>query len=71
MVSISKKLYIHKLDNMIIEYSNTYHRTIKMKPDGVKSSAYIDFDKENYKENTVQNGTLIQIWKSPYMFMFI
>ena len=61
MVSISKKLYIHKLDNMIIEYSNTYHRTIKMKPDGVKSSAYIDFDKENYKENTVQNGTLIQI----------
>ena len=22
-----------------------------MKPDGVKSSTYIDFDKENYKEN--------------------
>ena len=50
MVSISKNLYIHKLD-MVNEYNNTYHRTIKMKPDGVKSSTYIDFDKENYKEN--------------------
>ena len=33
-------------------YSNTYHRTIKMKPVAVKSSTYIDFDKENHKEGT-------------------
>ena len=51
MVSISKNLYIHKLDDMVNEHNNTYHRTIKMKPDGVKPSKYIDFDKENYKEN--------------------
>ena len=51
MASISKNLYIHKLDDMVNEHNNTYHRTIKMKPDGVKTSKYIDFDKENYKEN--------------------
>ena len=51
MVSISQNLYIHKLDDTVNEYNNTYHRTIKMKLDGVKSSTYIGFDKENYKEN--------------------
>ena len=45
MASISKNLYIHKLDDMVNEHNNTYH------PDGVKTSKYIDFDKENYKEN--------------------
>ena len=49
MVSISQNLYIHKLDDMVNEYNNTYHRTIKMKPDGLKSRAYIEFDKENHK----------------------
>ena len=51
MVSISQNLYIHKLDDTVNEYNNTYHRTIKMKPDGVKSSTYTGFDKQNYKEN--------------------
>ena len=32
MTSISKNVYINKLDDTVNEYSNTYHRTIKMKP---------------------------------------
>ena len=32
MTSISKNLYIDKLDDIVNEYNNTYHRTIKMKP---------------------------------------
>ena len=32
MASISKNLYIDKLDNMVNKYNNTYHSTIKMKP---------------------------------------
>ena len=36
MNSISKNLYIDKLDDIVDQYSNTYHRTIKMKHDGVK-----------------------------------
>ena len=40
MTSISKMLYIDKLDYIVNKYNNTYHRTIKMKPIDVKSSTY-------------------------------
>ena len=36
MISISKNVYIDKLDDIVSEYNNTYHRTIKMKPVDVK-----------------------------------
>ena len=39
-------MYIDKLDDIVHEYNNTYHRTIKMKPIDVKDNAYIDFGKE-------------------------
>ena len=42
MTSISKNVYIDKLDDIVNEYNNTYHRTIKMKPVDVKDNAYID-----------------------------
>ena len=32
MTSVSKNMYINKLDDIVDEYNNTYHRTIKMKP---------------------------------------
>ena len=32
MTSVSKNMYIVKLDDIVDEYNNTYHRTIKMKP---------------------------------------
>ena len=32
MTSISKNVYIDKLDDIVDEYNNTYHLTIKMKP---------------------------------------
>ena len=49
MTSISKNVYINKLDNIVNKYNNTYHRTIKMKPVDLKSSIYIDFNKESNK----------------------
>ena len=36
MTSISKNVYIDKLDDIVDEYNNTYHRTIKVKPIDVK-----------------------------------
>ena len=36
MTSISKNLYIDKLDDIINKYNNPYQRTIKMKPVDVK-----------------------------------
>ena len=32
LISVSKNVYINKLDNIVGEYHNTYQRTIKMKP---------------------------------------
>ena len=46
MTSVSKNVYINKLDDIVGEYNNTYHRTIKMKPVDVKNNTYIDFEKK-------------------------
>ena len=32
MTAISKNVYFDVLDNIVDEYNNTYHKTIKMKP---------------------------------------
>ena len=46
MTSISKNVYIDQLNDIVNEYNNTYHRTIKMKPVDAKDNTYIDFKKE-------------------------
>ena len=38
MTSISKNMYINKLDDIVNKYKNTCHRTIKVKPVDVKPS---------------------------------
>ena len=44
MTSISKNLYIDKLDDIVgNEYNNMYHRKIMMKPIDVEDNKYIDF----------------------------
>ena len=45
MTSISKNVHTDKLDDIVNEYNNTKHRTIKMKPIDVKDNTYIDFGK--------------------------
>ena len=47
MTSIFKNVYINKLDDIVNEYNDTYHRTIQMKPIDVNSNTYIDFNAEN------------------------
>ena len=46
----AKSVVADKLDYIVNKDNNTY-RTIKMKPVHVKSSIYIDFNKENKKED--------------------
>ena len=43
--SISNNVYIDRLDNIVNEYNNTYHRTLKMKSVDAKGNKYIDFKK--------------------------
>ena len=47
MTSISKNVYIDKLDDIVKDYNKTYHTSIKMKPVDVKDNTYIDFKKRS------------------------
>ena len=46
MTSISKNVYINKLDDIVNKYNNTYYSTIKMEHLDVKSNTYINSSKE-------------------------
>ena len=41
MTSVSKYVYIDKLDNIVNQYNNMHHSTINMKPVDVISSGHI------------------------------
>ena len=61
-------MYIDKLD-IVGEYNNTYHRTIKMKPTDVKDNTYIDFKKEvNDKDPKFKVGDYVRISKYKNIF---
>ena len=62
MTSISKIVYIDKLDDIVNEYNNTYHTTIKMKPIDVKDNTYINTGKEtNDKDPKFKVGDRVRI----------
>ena len=64
-VSISKNVHINKLDDIVNEYNNTYHKTIKMKPIDVKNNTYINSSKEvNHKDPIFQVGDYVRISKN-------
>ena len=58
-------MYIDKLDDLVNEYNNTYHRKIKMKPVDVKDSTYIDSKKfhANDKDRKFKFGDHVRISK--------
>ena len=51
MTSISKNMYIIKLDDIVNKQNNTYYKTIKVNPANLNPSIYIDFNKENNIES--------------------
>ena len=51
LTSIPKNLCNDKLADIVNEYSNTFHKTIRMKPVDVNSSTYIDFGLENNEKH--------------------
>ena len=69
MTSVSENVYINKLDDMVSEYNNIYHRTIKMKPADVKDNTYIDSKKEvNDKDPKFKVGNHVRISKYKNIF---
>ena len=64
MTAVSKNVYINKLDDIVNEYNNTYHKTIKMKPIDLKDNTYIDSIKEvNDKDPKFRVGDHVRISK--------
>ena len=70
MTSISKNVYIDKLDDDIVnEYNNTYHRTSKMNPIYVKNNTYINIGKEvNDKDPKFKDADHVRISKYKNIF---
>ena len=69
MTTISKNVYIDKLDNIVKEYNNTYHKTIRMKPINIKDNTYINFEKEvNNKDPKFKVGDYVRISKYKNIF---
>ena len=69
MTSISKNVYIDKLNDIVNEYNNTKHRITIVKPIEVKDNTYIDFGKEvNDNDPKFKVGDHVRI--SKYNFFF-
>ena len=75
MSSIPKNVYIDKLDDIVDEYNNKYHRRNKMKSVNVKDNiliyrnTYIDFKKEvNTKDSEFKVGDYVRVSKYKNIF---
>ena len=64
MTSVSKNVYIDKLDDIVNKCNNIYHSTIKIKLINVKSNTYIDSSKEiNGRNPKLKIGDIVRILK--------
>ena len=62
MTSISKIVYIDKLDEIVNKYNNAYQSTIKMKPVDIKPSACTESTKDiNYQDPKFKIGDIVRI----------
>ena len=60
-------MYFNVLNDIVDEYNNTYHKTIKMKPIDVKSDFYAEYNKKsNEKDPKFELGDHVRISKYKY-----
>ena len=64
MIAASKNGYFHVLDDIVNKYSNTVHRTIKMKPIDVTPDSYAEYNEDsNEKDPKFKVGDRVRISK--------
>ena len=69
VTAVSKNVYIDKMNDVVNEYNNTYHRTMKKKPTEIKDNTYIDSIKEaNDKDPKSKVGDHVRISKYQNIF---
>ena len=69
MTSVSKNMYIDKLDEIVNKYNYTYHGTIKIKPVNTKPNTYINSSWEiNDKDPKFKIDDIVRISKYKNIF---
>ena len=68
MTSNGKNVYYYVLDNVVNEYNNTKHSTIKIKPIDVKNNKRVYIDAHNEKDSRFKVGDRVRISKLKNIF---
>ena len=69
MIAISKNVYFDVSDDIVDEYNNTYHKTIKMKPIDVGDDSFVEYNEEsNEKDPKFKVGDHVRISKFKNVF---
>ena len=69
ITAISKNVYFDVLDDIVDQYNNTFHRTIKMKPIEVTSDSYAEWNENfNEKDSKFKAGDRVRILKYKNIF---
>ena len=70
MTSVSKNVYIDKLEEMVNKYNNTYHSTMTMKTFDVRSSTYSNSSKGiNEKDPKFKFADIVRLSKCKNIFV--
>ena len=68
MTTTGKNVYYDVLDDVVDEYNNTKHSTIKMKPKDVGNNKRVYIDKHNEKDSRFKIGDRVRISKAKNIF---
>ena len=68
MMATGKNVYYDVLDDVINEYNNTKHNTIKMKPKDVKNNKRVYINEHNEKDSRFKVGDRVRISKFKNIF---
>ena len=69
MTAVSKNVYFDVLDDIVIKYNNTVHRTIIMKPIDITSNFYAEYNEDsNEKDRKFKVGNRVTISKYKNIF---
>ena len=69
MTAVSKNVCFNVLDDIVIKYNNTVHRTIKIKPTDVQSDFYAEYNEDfNEKGPKFKIGDYVRISKYKNIF---
>ena len=69
MTTVGKNIYFNVLDDIVKDYNNTIHNSIKMKPKDVKDDSFIENIEESNKEGpkfTVGDHVRISKYKNTF-----